>query len=232
MTTAVGMITRAMRVATVIGKGETPDADESADGLVALNAMLDSWKLDRLFVYRITENSFTLNVGFNSYTVGPGGNFNMDRPVKVEDSCFILLSNIQYAVNVVDEATFTAQQTVGQSQMPRVLYYDPASPLGTIFFDYKPDQAYNFHLKSRVSLQQFSTLTTVLTLPPGHEQAIVFSLAEVFGVEFGVAIPPKVEQIAVQSRAAIKRINKPSPVLVNEAAYMNMRNQIDDVRLG
>lgn len=232
MTTAVEMITRAMRLATVIGKGEAPDADESADGLVALNAMLDSWELDRLFVYRITENSFTLNVGFNSYTVGPGGNFNMDRPVKVEDSCFILLSNIQYAVNVVDEATFTAQQTVGQSQMPRVLYYDPASPLGTIFFDYKPDQAYNFHLKSRVSLQQFSTLTTLLTLPPGHEQAIVFSLAEVFGVEFGVAIPPKVEQIAVQSRAAIKRINKPSPVLTNEAAYMNMRNQIDDVRLG
>lgn len=232
MTTAVGMITRSMRLAGVIGKGETPDADESADGLVALNAMLDSWKLDRLFVYRITENSFTLNVGFNSYTVGPGGNFNMDRPVKVEDSCFILLSNIQYAVNVVDEATFTAQQTVGQSQMPRVLYYDPASPLGTIFFDYKPDQAYNFHLKSRVSLQQFSTLTTVLTLPPGHEQAIVFSLAEVFGVEFGVTIPPKVEQIAVQSRAAIKRVNKPSPVLTNEAAYMNMRNQIDDVRLG
>lgn len=232
MTTAVEMITRAMRLATVIGKGEAPDADESADGLVALNAMLDSWELDRLFVYRITENSFTLNVGFNSYTVGPGGNFNMDRPVKVEDSCFILLSNIQYAVNVVDEATFTAQQTVGQSQMPRVLYYDPASPLGTIFFDYKPDQAYNFHLKSRVSLQQFSTLTTLLTLPPGHEQAIVFSLAEVFGVEFGVEIPPKVEQIAVQSRAAIKRINKPSPVLTNEAAYMNMRNQIDDVRLG
>lgn len=116
--------------------------------------------------------------------------------------------------------------------MPRVLYYDPASPLGTIFFDYKPDQAYNFHLKSRVSLQQFSALTTALTLPPGHEQAIVFSLAEVFGVEFGATIPPKVEQIAVQSRAAIKRVNKPSPVLTNEAAYMNMRNQIDDVRLG
>lgn len=232
MTTAVGMITRAMRVATVIGKGEAPDSDESADGLTALNAMLDSWKLDRLFVYRIAENSFTLNVGFNSYTIGVGGNFNIERPVKLEDSCFILVSNIQYPVAVVDEATFTAQQTVGQSQMPRILYYDPAFPLGTIFFDYKPDQAYNFHLKSWASLQQFSSLTTALALPPGHEQAIVFSLAEVFGVEFGIAIPPKVEQIAVQSRAAIKRVNKPSPVLHSEVAYMNTRSQIDDVRLG
>lgn len=232
MTTAVGLITRAMRLATVIGKGEAPDADESADGLTALNAMLDSWKLDRLFVYRIVENSFTLTVGFDSYTVGSGGNFNIERPDSVEDSCFILLSNIQYAVHVVDEATFTAQQTVGQSQMPRVLYYDPAYPLGTIFFDYKPDQAYNFHLKSWTSLQQFSSLTSLLTLPPGHEQAIAFSLAEVFGVEFGIAVPPKVEQIAVQSRAAIKRLNKPSPVLSNEAAYMNTRSQVDDVRLG
>lgn len=221
-----------MRLATVIGKGEAPDTDESADGLVALNAMLDSWRLDRLLVFRITENSFTLTPGFSTYSVGVGGNFNIERPIKLEDTCFILLNNIQYAVKVVDEATFTAQQTVGLVQMPRLLYYDYAFPLASIFFDFVPDQAYNFHLKGWAELQQFSALTTALALPPGYEQAIVFSLAEVFGVEFGIGIPPKVEQIAVQSRAAIMRVNKPAPVLKNEAAHMNARNMIDDVRLG
>ena len=59
MTTATQIITRAMRLARVIGKGETPDADESADGLQALNTMLDSWQIKRLFVYQIREESFT-----------------------------------------------------------------------------------------------------------------------------------------------------------------------------
>src|SRR3989304_3628268 len=98
MTTALQIMTRSMRLAGVIGKGESLDADESADGLAALNSMLESWQTDRLFVYQIREDKFTLLTGFFGYTVGTGGDFNIPRPVKLEDTCFILKDNVQYPV--------------------------------------------------------------------------------------------------------------------------------------
>lgn len=231
MATALGIITRAMRLAGVIGKGETPDADESADGLVALNSMLDSWQIESLFVSQILEESFTLTSGFDAFTIGSGGNFNTTRPAKVVDTCFILLSNIIYNVKVVDEKTFTGFQTVGQTGMPHNLYYDAAYPLATIFFDYTTDQAYNFHLKSWRALQSFSTLTTALSMPPGNERAITYSLAQEFGPEFGAAIPDYVNKIAGEARANIKRINLKVPILGMEVGYINNR-RIWNIRTG
>jgi hypothetical protein len=42
VTTAIDLITRSMRLARVLSKGEPLDADESADGLAALNSMMAS----------------------------------------------------------------------------------------------------------------------------------------------------------------------------------------------
>ena len=216
MTTAVGMITRAMRLAGVINKGETLDSDEAADGLACLNSMLPSWSTERLFIYQVVESTFNLVAGSEAYTIGSGGNFNVSRPDRLEDSCFILLSDVIYPVKILDEEDFSILQTVGQSQMPQSLYYDPSVPLGTVYFDYSPDIAYEFHLKRWQPLQVFASLTDELVLPRGYERAIVYSLAEEFGPEFRAVIPPMVSGIAQKARANLKRMNLKVPVLRTE----------------
>src|SRR3990167_2508153 len=101
MATALGIIPRSMRLAGAIGKGETADADEAADGLVALNAMLDSWQIDRLLVYQIVQVSNTWPAATTSRTIGSGGNFTQQRPVRI-DSAFVVDSNSQwYSVEVL-----------------------------------------------------------------------------------------------------------------------------------
>jgi hypothetical protein len=45
---ALDIVTRAMKAIQALGSGEVPSAAEANDGLVAFNALLDSWSNDNL----------------------------------------------------------------------------------------------------------------------------------------------------------------------------------------
>jgi hypothetical protein len=51
-----------------------------------------------------------------------------------------------------------------------LLFYDPAYPLGTIYFYYVPDQADTIYLNSLARLQSSRRSTTQISLPPGYEE--------------------------------------------------------------
>src|SRR5258706_3773985 len=186
--------------------GDTLTSAEQTAYLAVLNSMLDSWRIDKLLVYRILENSFTLVVGFDTYTIGSGGNFNIERPDRLEDTCFIMLNNSQYQVRVVDEATLTAQQTQGQRQMPRMVYLDPAFPFANIFFDYTPAQAYEFNLKTWSSLQQCTAIGDVLTLASGYQRALESNFAIEAAAGY-ISAPAETVRIAKESKTKIMQQN-------------------------
>jgi len=222
MATALSMITRSMRLAGVIGKGESLDNDEAQDGLVALNSMLDSWSLERLFVYYIVEETLTMVANQQTYTMGVGGDLNTTRPTRINDSCFIRYASIDIPLQLVDELAWSNITVKGvTSILPMYLYADMQNPLVQLNFYPKPNAASAVaHIKSWKQLQQFSSLTTALALPPGYERAITYSLAEEYGPEFGASLPPMVVSKAIQARANIKRINSQPPVMMSEAGYM------------
>lgn len=225
MATAQTLVTRSMRLAGVIGKGETPDSDESTDGLTALNAMLDSWSIERLFVYYIVEETLTLVPSQATYTMGASGDLNTTRPTRIEDQCFTRYTgNLDLPLRLIDAVAYhgIVAKTI-ESNVPMYLFADMQNPLVRLNFYPMPNAAYGAHIFSWKQLQQFSALTTTLALPPGHERAIAYSLAEEFGVEFGVQIHPGVAMIAQKSRANLKRINAPKPIMQTEVAYMNSR---------
>ena len=221
MATAQGLINRAMRLSGVIGKGETPDADESADGLTALNAMLDSWQLERLLVYQIVQGSYTWSANTTSRTIGSGGNFNAQRPVRIESAYFRDSNNNDYPLTVLQDRTeydaITIKSTT--STIPQWLFYDPAYPLGVLYAYPISTVQWTLKLNTWQTLQSFTALTTELALPPGYERAIAYNLAMEIAPEFGAGakMDPQVPLIAVQSKAAIKTINQPSMVAQIEA---------------
>lgn len=212
MATALQMITRAMRLAGVIGKGESPDSDEAQDGLTALNAMLDSWRIERLFVYQIVQGSYTWPSSTTSRTIGSGGDFSATRPDRIE-SAFVVDSNSNwYEVKVLamrEEYDAIVVKTV-TGNLPMYLFYDPAYPLGVIYLWSIPSAQLTLKLNTWQTLQSFSTLTTALALPPGYERAIVYNLAVEFGPEFGVKVPDEVRAIAVKATSNIKNLNAPT----------------------
>src|SRR5260221_10579503 len=128
MATASQIILRGLRLLGDKIIGDTLTTAEQTAYLADLNTMLDSWRIDKLLVYRILESTFTLQVGFDTYTIGSAGNFNIERPDRLEDTCFILYHNTQYAMRVLDDATLTAQQTPAHTQKPQMIFHDPPFP--------------------------------------------------------------------------------------------------------
>lgn len=235
MTTAIGLITRAMRLARVIGKGEAPDDDEAADGLVALNSMMDSFSIERLNVYYIVEETLTLVAGTATYTMGSGGDLNTTRPTRIEDSCFIRYTNTDTPLELLNFEGYAAiVDKTTQSNIPCYLFVDMQNPLVSLTFWPVPSSTTAVpHIFSWKQLQQFSTLTDVLALPPGYEEMIAYNLAVRWaGPEFGQDIPPSVERMAIQSKASIKRINAPSPIMRSEAGLMTRRWPLGNIQWG
>lgn len=70
MTTALDLITGALRKINVLAAAEVPSPSEQSDGLVVLNDMLETWSTEHLSVINNTENVFSLSNGKATYTVG------------------------------------------------------------------------------------------------------------------------------------------------------------------
>jgi hypothetical protein len=222
MATANGLITKAMRLIGSLGKGEQPDSDEATDGLASLNSMLDAWQIERLMVYQIVQNSHTWPTTTTSRTIGSGGNFAVQRPVRIEAAYAMDSSNQWFPLVVLqnrNEYDSIVVKSTG-STLPEYLFYDPAYPLGVIYLYPVPSVQLTLKLNTWQTLQSFASLTTDLALPPGYQRAIEFNLAMELAAEYGKGkeIDPQVPFIATQSKAAIKTINQPSMVAQVEAA--------------
>lgn len=212
MSTPSTMIVRALNMLGEKTVGGTLTSSEQIAYLAVLNTMLESWSIERLLVYQILEEAFSLVIGSSAYTIGSGGNFNTTRPTKIEDTCFINYLDHLWQVNVLNDRNFSALQTVGLSGMPKNLYFDITVPLATIYFDYSPDIAYSFHLKSWKQLQSFAAIGDTVLLPLGYQRAIESNLA----IELApglTSVSPEVIKIAKESKAAIKTLNDPESVL-------------------
>jgi hypothetical protein len=233
MPTALQIITRSMRIARVIGKGETLDADEAADGLTALNSMLNSWQTERLSVYQIREESFTWAANQQSRTVGSGGDFATDRPARVDGSSAFVSNSVDYMLGVrgiIDVAAWAAiPDKTTTSTIPWLIYPEYGTTLVTLYAYPIPSASITFKLRSWRALQSFAALTTSMDLPMGYEEALCFNLAESFGVEFGRDLTPTAQKKAVTSKANIKRINAPDTVMSSEAGYMNRIGWTGDI---
>ena len=226
MATAISLITRSMRLSGVIGKGETPDDDEAADGLVALNSMLDSFSIERLQVYYIVEETLTMVAGTATYTMGVGGNLNTTRPTRIEDACFIRYNSIDTPLQLLDfQGNAAIVNKTTQTNVPQYLFPDMQNPLVRLTFWPVPSDATAVaHIFSWKQLQQFSALTTALALPPGYEEMIAFNLAVRWaGPEFGQKVPDEVKALAVMSKANIERMNAPSPIMRSEVGVLTRR---------
>lgn len=211
MATAHDLIKRALRLVRALGTGETPSADQAADGLTALNALLDSWAISRLYVYTVIDTTKVLTAGTGSYTVGAGGSINMTRPEEVTNGCYVSDGATDYpTLGVLDDVSWSGiSYKSQQSGPPQYIYLRQALPLATVYLWPVPDKAYTLHFMTWQRLQSFTALTDALTLPSGYEQAIVPSLAEVLAPEYGVPVSPEVAQMAMRARNALVPINAP-----------------------
>lgn len=219
----LGLITGALRLINCVASGELPTSSEANDCLSAFQDMVDSWNADRAAVFTIGYADYALTLNQQSFTLGPGGDFNATRPPKIVGMSAILLFSPTNPVEVpIDmysrwewQNKIPVKATTGS--FPQVCYDDGGMPLRTLrFWPIPAEQQNNVRIYSWTPLAWPATLQTLLNFPPGYARAFRYNLAVELAGEFGAQIPPQVAAIAASTLAAIKTMNAPDLQLVSD----------------
>jgi len=221
--TARNMVDRAMRLARILGAGTAMTASEGANGLYALNSMLNSWQLERLSCYAIhKDESLTWTANAASMTVGSGGGLNITRPIKIEDIVFTYNSTDYPVEKMLTREQYDAIPIkTNTSSFPQWAFYDPAFTLANLYVYPVPSAALTLAIYSWQTLQNFGTLDTTLSLPPGYQKAIETNLAIEIAPEYNRTIPDDVRRMAAQAKANIKTVNAVSMVAQVDGALFD-----------
>lgn len=176
---------RAYRMAQALknpGTGISPS--EQAEGLSTLNAMVDGFKIENLLIPYFIRYVFNLTNGKKDYSVGPGQDFDMERPEKIHRAGFVLNAGTPSEAEIPIDVLLTYEQYAAfvaknvQSSYPLALYYQPSFPVGTATFwpvtlgGPQPVALYN-----RAVLQEFQSADDQFYAPQGYREMLMYNLA-------------------------------------------------------
>ena len=212
MANAGDIITDAMQSLGVLGAGKTPGTADLSDNLRKLNAMLERWSLSTLMVPYSTQISHTLD-GSLSYTVGTGGDINTDRPTRVNHA-YSTRNTTDYPVYVAhDRNEYDRIVKKDVEGIPRMIYYEPTMPLGTLYVYYAGNASDTLTMDVQAQLTQFADTTTDYTLPPGYYELFYSNLAMIIAPAYEVTVSMELAKLAKESLSEIKRANRRLPVM-------------------
>lgn len=219
--TAGTLVKSAMRLGGAIATGETPTADELTDGLAALNDLLETWSTQNLAVYGNAVETFATIAGQAVYTIGPGGNWNTVRPVRINDNAYCTFQGVDFPVDRIsqDEYNLIALKTQQQPIVEKLLYVNE-NPLGRITLWPVPSQIVNITIDSDRILTAVADTATVMNLPPGYLLAMKHALWILMAPDYGRTVSDEVAGVAQSSFAAIKRANKVKRVARYDSALV------------
>lgn len=216
------MILASMRMTGEKERGDQLDANEQVECLAELNTMIESWSINRLNIYTITEDTHALTASTSTYTIGTNGTISTDRPVKIVDPCFVRDSGgYDTPVTVITKEMYDAfvDKDAGYT-VPTYLYYDmgfSATSTGTIHLYPAPNGGNTLHINSWKTLQNFASLSTIVLLPPGYQAAIESNYAIRSATGY-TPVSPELRKLAIETLAAIQSLNLPNPVMRLESA--------------
>jgi hypothetical protein len=216
-TSGYDLVRKAMRKLRVLGVDQEPTARELADGLADLNLLRDSMNGDGMLIYARIAESFTLSASDGEYTIGPGGDMDTARPVRIlEGEAFINDGSIQFPLAVMEQADWAAIPNTAIDGLPRSIYYEPAHPLGVVRFYPRPQVADSFVLYQRTLLAQIVNGNAAFSLPPVYADALLYNLAIRMSDDYGKEPSSSIIAHASLAIAKIKKMNQRTPTLAND----------------
>lgn len=222
MTTVRDLIQGSFRLIGVYASGETPQPSEMQDALKTLNAMLGEWNNQRYMAYTINANTFALTIGQQNYTLGTGGDFNMARPVRIENASILVPNGTQpmeLPIPLVDDDQWQ-QVTVKNvpSAFPTLVYPLGNYPLNTLKFWPIPSAPCSVVLYTWNRVAPFTSINDSFTFPDGYEKAIKYGLAVELAPEYGKEAPPTVLQMAQRAKGYLAAQNwEPTDLVVDQS---------------
>lgn len=186
--------------------GESVGGTEATRALSVLNNLLDALRNEKLMAVSMQEETLALD-GSSSYSIGPSGDLNTNRPVRIE-SAYVLDGVISYpGIRVIEDGEYDAiPDKTSTSSWPTRINYRPTSPTGTLY-TYPLATGVDLVLMTWTPLLTFATVSTQTTLAPGWRRMLASNLALDLAPRYEVEPRQSVVKMAMESKASIKRIN-------------------------
>ena len=206
MTAVSVLIQDAFYGSTIKGQDEVIDNASMQLALRRLQRMMDSFANDDLMIYNTTTDSFTMTPGVAQYLTSLLAN---GRPVSL-DSIYLLLSQINYDVDLIDQQKFDAIPFKLTQAIPNQCWYNPGFPDGQFNFYPTPYAAFTCYVVDRIRIVPAAmTLTSNILLPAGYEKFIVDMLGVDIWPSFKGSAPvsPLLMKLATEAENRLRQTN-------------------------
>ncbi len=220
MTTPNDIISLALKTSGVLGVGQPASAEDSNDSFTVLNFMLAQWNRKRWLVYHLVDVAKT-STGAQSYTVGPGGDYNVTvRPDRLEAAFFRQVvpsqpNQIDYPLEIIEaRETYNNIALKTLQSFPSYIFYDAAYPLGSIYpWPIPQANLYAVHITLKMVLAQFTSLAQTIVLPDEYMAAIMYNLAVRLRPMYQMPPDPSLVALAKDALNVIRNANTQIPRL-------------------
>jgi hypothetical protein len=214
MTTPQDIVRSALKKAGVLGVGQSALAEDTNDAYQDLQDMLGQWQRKRWLIWHLVTYS-AVGTGALNYTVGPGGQFNINpRPDKIESAFFRQLvqsqpNQIDYPLAIIESMEDYNLIALKQLQsFPQYLFYDSAFPTGLAYpWPLIQSNLYSLHLTVKETLAQFTSLNQTISLPLEYFSALKFNLALRLRQAYQLPPDPELRALAKDSLNVIRNAN-------------------------
>lgn len=226
ISTTGDLITFVLRAAGINGIGQTPSAEDANTGLQWLHSLLAQWQRNRWLAWNEQEVS-VVATGNNSYTIGPGQDFDTARPDKIHAAwCrmqpFTGPNAVDINLSIIEAHEDWAQITVKDlHSLPTAVFYDSSFPIGRVHFWPVPSGGlYEMHLVLKATLPVYTGLTDPLNLPDEYMEALIWSMCVRMQMSYG--LPANRDHVAAMKHAihVIEMTNSQIPLLNMPAAVI------------
>ena len=219
ISTTGDLITFTLRSAGINGVGQTPLAEDSNTGLQYLRWLMAAWRRKRWMVWNLPSTAL-ISTGANSYTIGPGGDYNIARPDKIHAAWCRMQPfggpnpvDIQLAI-IESKEDWAGVSIKDLKSLPSAVFYDSSFPLGRVhFWPVPPAAIHEMHIVTKAELPTYTTLTDPLGLPEEYEEAAMWALCVKLQMSYG--LPARPDHVAAMQVAinTIEMANSQIPLL-------------------
>lgn len=188
------LIQRALEEIGYAAPGEAVTAAEEAGAHIIAKRMMDALGAERLAIFQILRTALTLTSGTRDYSIGPGGAFNIARPLWIDAAGFILDTTatdpIETEIEVYTEQAWSLiRQKTFDSGLLDGVYYDRRfdSTNRGLLSTYPTINSSTTQLViyTPTPTTGFDSLSTQYVFPPGYDELFLYELADRCLLPFG-----------------------------------------------
>lgn len=185
--TGQDIVTDALLEIGAISEEEAPTASQQQKALRRLNAMIKDWQTEGLYLWKLSEGSFTPTVQQASFDFGTGGDF-ATRAILI-DGMRRRQSNTDVPLRQVSRAEYFNQADKTTDGIPTLFYYDPQILSGKLYIWPRVQtgltNTLTLHFTYRSTIEDFDAGANDADFPQEWYEALVTNLAVRLAPSYG-----------------------------------------------